>query len=77
METQKNAWDVLVEAVIIATGKIARHKNVYNEFMADLDKHTAVMRNVMKSSIDEVMEEWKAATEARMSESWLRELMNA
>jgi hypothetical protein len=77
MNTHKSAWDILIEAVIIATGRIARHKDVYDEFMADLDKHTAIMRQVMKDNIDTVLAEWKEATEATVSEGWLKELMNA
>lgn len=43
----------------------------------DAGKLAECLRETIKSELDTVMSEWREATEANMSEAWLRELMNA
>lgn len=73
----KDAWGILMDATILATGEIAHQKNVYAQLVANADEHVVVTKRVFKSHMAEVKAEWSAAVEAKMNKAWLRELMNA
>jgi len=43
----------------------------------DAGELSAALKATLHSNIEQAMSEWKDATDAKMSEGWLRELMNA
>ena len=68
------AVTVLCEGTIKAAGAILRSKNIE---ITDYDKLSSDLKVELKANIETVMKEWQEAIDARLSEAWLREMMNA
>ena len=71
-----NAVTVLSEGTIRAAGLQLVHLGIDYKSV-DLDALTETLKTTVKANLDQVLAEWKDATDAHMSEAWLRELMNA
>ena len=67
----ETAISLLATATMKAYIAISRERNL----PVDADKACANMRTAIKSNLDTILTEWKEATEARMSEGWLQELV--
>lgn len=68
MET---AWTVLTDATVKAIKLIAQDKNIE----LDNSKVASTLKEVMKSTISEIQQEWKDTIP--LGEVWLKELLNA
>jgi len=66
---------LLADGTIKATGLILRSRGI--DPLNHVDALTAATKAVLKDNLSAVMAEWKKATEATVSEAWLRELVNA
>ena len=70
------AWGILTEATMKAACKAIIHKG-HKPSEVDYTALTDALKATLKANIDKVQGEWKDATDAHMSDGWLRELMNA
>ncbi len=74
MKTETTAITLLAEATMKAAVHIAIAQGIskQNGFSGRL---TEALRSTVKGNLERVMEEWKEATEANLSNAWLQELM--
>jgi len=66
------AVKALVDATILASTKILEGRGV----KVDCGKLVAPIKQVVKGALPTVMQEWEQATEANISEGWLRKMLN-
>lgn len=73
----ETAVGLLTLAVTKATIEIAKTQNLYQVPISDdfVDKLTKAIKVTLKNNIERIMAEWGEATEANLSNAWLKELM--
>ena len=76
MSRDRDIWDVLIDGSIIASGHILRGKGLSSQDI-DVDALTEALKVELKSAIPGLMSEWENALEGRLSEGWLRQMVNA
>jgi hypothetical protein len=78
MMHNQTAVGLLTEATRDAAMQIAKDRGIYqpghvsDEFV---DKFIQAVKSSLLDNLDQVMSEWKEATEAHLNDAWLRELM--
>ena len=70
-----DAAKLLADGTIKATGLILRDRGI--DPLNHVDELTEATKATLKENLSEIMAEWKEATDAFMSEAWLRKLVNA
>jgi len=68
-----DAWSVLVEATMRAAAETVKAR----EIDVDVGRLTDALKATLKTSIADVLSEWKAAVASNLNEAWLRELIDA
>jgi len=76
-EKPETAIGLLTLAVTKAAIHIANTKGLYQKPISDafVDKLTKTIKSTLKDNLERVMAEWKEATEANLSNAWLKKLM--
>ena len=73
-----SAVELLSQATLRAAALIIKDRGIdFKALDPDYSKLSEALKATLKANLTEVMADWKDATDARMSEGWLRELMNA
>jgi len=69
------ATNLLVNGTIKATGLILRSRGI--DPLNHIDALTSATKAVLKENLSAILDEWKEATGATVSDAWLRQLVNA
>ena len=72
-----SAWSILAKGTFNAAIAIAIDKGLYEEIKSRPADFKAAGQAVLEEAIPVVHEEWKQATEAKMPDAFLRNLVNA
>jgi len=70
------AIKLLADGTIRAAGLILLDKGIKIKDI-DCEALTVAIKATLKTAIPDVLKEWEDATNAHLSDAWLRELMNA
>jgi hypothetical protein len=68
-----NAINMIVDATTIATGQLAKQRNIE----LDVDRLTPILKSVLTDNIESIMNEWRDGVEANIGEAWLRTMVNS
>lgn len=73
----ETAVELLTLAVTKAAIHLANAQGLYQRPISDefVDRLIEIIKSTLKDNLERVMAEWKEATEANLSNVWLKELM--